>query len=501
MFTRLSSGLRSCALDADGRAVCWGDTEASGEPPDELFEDLSIEGGGFYGILSGGALFGSIFSTMPPAGEFVAVTDGRRFITSFACALARDGSVTCRGLGPAASSPCGRFVEISAGDAHACGVRPDGSITCWGDDSFGQASPPVGTFRQISAGSEHTCALGEDGSIACWGAPERTATPSGKYIQVSAGIAHSCALRADEKVVCWGGDDDFQIDPPSDIAIEDETFTGIATGGASRADNDIGDPEEFVASACGFRTDGSIDCFGGGGSPPDGEFVALAVGSRVGCALDQVGTLSCWPMAARYGLPLPPESLLSETFSAVSIGNELACAIKSDGALVCWDDGVNIGGAPPSGVFAAVSVSGSRYLPGQGTDAKYDMQHACALRVDGAVLCWDYVRATGRQVDGPFVEVAAGYNEDCARRDDGTVACWAANATSAVEPLAGSFLEIGAGNRFQGLRTDGTVVAIDAAGVESVPVEGTFVDISVAGDFACGLRADRHVRCWGSRVR
>ena len=67
---------------------------------------------------------------------------------------------------------------------------------------------------------------------------------------------------------------------------------------------------------------------------PTGEFAALAVGPRAGCALDRDGSLRCWPMAALEGVSLPPDSLLSETFTAVAIGNELGCAIKSDGALV-----------------------------------------------------------------------------------------------------------------------------------------------------------------------
>ena len=77
----------------------------------------------------------------------------------------------------------------------------------------------------------------------------------------------------------------------------------------------------------------------------------------------------------------------------------------------------------------------------------------------------------------------------------------AANATSAVEPVAGTFVKIGVGESFQGLKEDGTVVEVTSAGVERVPVNDTFVDFSVAGDFACGVRADGHVRCWGSRVR
>jgi alpha-tubulin suppressor-like RCC1 family protein len=44
------------------------------------------------------------------------------------------------------------------------------------------------------------------------------------------------------------------------------------------------------------------------------------------------GTLACWG----YGYQLPPA--ISGTFSSVSVGDAHACAIRSDGAAVCWGD-------------------------------------------------------------------------------------------------------------------------------------------------------------------
>jgi hypothetical protein len=55
----------------------------------------------------------------------------------------------------------------------------------------------------------------------------------------------------------------------------------------------------------------------------------------------------------------------------------------------------------------------------------------------------------------------------------------------------GQFSTIGFGRWFVGLSENGTVAGSD----------DVFEHLSVGGDFACGLRSDGQLRCFGSRVR
>lgn len=64
--------------------------------------------------------------------------------------------------------------------------------------------------------------------------------------------------------------------------------------------------------------------------------------------------------------------------------------------------------------------------------------------------------------------------------------------------LEGEYSKIGVGWRFNVLRTNGIVVDSQ---VMPLSIE-IFANLSVAGDFACGiLRDDGRMRCFGSRAR
>jgi alpha-tubulin suppressor-like RCC1 family protein len=122
------------------------------------------------------------------------------------------------------------------GFAHACALDRDGSVTCWGSDEHGQLKAPTGRFSQLTAGGWHSCALRQDGTVACWGAGARSgdcgpgqdkkpkgdpgldcgqaAPPPGVFREIAAGWHHTCGVRANGKVVCWGSDHLGQSSPP-----------------------------------------------------------------------------------------------------------------------------------------------------------------------------------------------------------------------------------------------------------------------------------------------
>jgi len=136
------------------------------------------------------------------------------------------------------------------GVSHTCVLMSDGSMWCWGNNINGQMGQgddlnkqylPVQvqpvywgsalgqtSVTQITAGSLHTCAVLSDGPVWCWGLknqgrlgygsgtgtqplPERVMGAvwggAGSYVpvhSVSAGADHTCAVLSDGSLWCWG---------------------------------------------------------------------------------------------------------------------------------------------------------------------------------------------------------------------------------------------------------------------------------------------------------
>ncbi len=94
-----------CALDFEGKAVCWGIPEAQ----DVAFSEVST---GF----------------------------------GFGCGLNADGRAICWGGSTYLYNdvaPTDKFKQISAEGVHACGVTMDNEVKCWGSNTDGQLDVPT----------------------------------------------------------------------------------------------------------------------------------------------------------------------------------------------------------------------------------------------------------------------------------------------------------------------------------------------------------------------
>ncbi len=143
-WTSLTAGTRhACALDADGRAFCWG-SDADGA--------LGFGTGNHDKYVE------------RPAGPVVGGQRFRQLVTSTkrTCGIDRDGALYCWGRvseadgddecldsnGVAGTNECVtrpqhvqsqvRFRLVAVGDAHQCGLTIDGELLCWGANDAGQ---------------------------------------------------------------------------------------------------------------------------------------------------------------------------------------------------------------------------------------------------------------------------------------------------------------------------------------------------------------------------
>jgi hypothetical protein len=508
---------RSCLLEWDGAVRCWGANISFGVsdivrvgglvPPEGEFQSLALSNEASCALgLTGkiqcwGVWYDSYdgFSVTPPSGAFVALAAPALGV----CGLQASGDIVCTDgahEGPFRSvsaygalsvdgdalwwgeeTTTGPFSKIAAGIGHVCAIRTNASLQCWGYDEHGQASPPSGEFEDITVGERHSCGIRADGALSCWGAANLIEAPSGTYARVAAGATHTCALGFDGKVACWGAPG-FELHPPWDLAAEPDVFTKISVAGEARYATELGYWAPGHPGGCGIEPSGTLKCFAAAAGEPDGQFVQVSAGQDYACAIRMDGALVCWG-----DITITPEEPPLQTYSHVSAGLGSVCAVRTSGELECWNGGrfdVSPPGPPPAGVFTQVALQSSFE-----DDEERVQVWGCALAVSGDAHCW---RGGSWMVTGPFVQVATGIaGRACGLAADGSVTCW--TGSDDVTVVSGSCSKIGMQRRdLRCLSTDGTI--------EGLPGD-VFTDMSVGGDFTCGLLESGHIRCSGSRVR
>ncbi|WP_419916795.1 hypothetical protein [Candidatus Poriferisodalis sp.] len=311
-------------------------------------------------------------------------------------------------------------------------------------------------FVSVSVGHDHVCGLRGNGTIACWGigvgvgstvAGGKARSPSGTYRAVTAGGTFSCAMLSDSTLHCWGSKDQWQVYTP------DGRFVEITAG---------------WGHACARFTDNSVVCWG-----------------------DQWGAEFLIPSGA--------------SFLAISAGRHHTCGLEPSLNITCWGKAGDGQLTAPDGVFAAVAAGAT---------------HSCGLELKGALECWGNRTGTGAGSDGAsgsgvlpdeyaarrYVSVSAGMHVTCALRPAQIVDCWGIGAgnTGNVEGGASNTGDF-EGNVEDGIVDDGGdefesagIGAVDGvvASIENVP-GGRYTAVSAGGLFACALRTNTSVVCWG----
>ena len=269
------------------------------------------------------------------------------------------------------------FISVSAGQFNTCVLKTDRSVVCWGLDFDDMSTLSASSYTSVSAGDKLTSMVTDDGSIVCLGALEgRSTLSSGSFTSVSARREHACGVASYGSVECWGTDDNGQATPPAG------SFVSVSAG---------------TDHTCEMKTGGSVVCWGsddgGQSTPPSGSFASVSAGSGHTCGVKTDRSIVCWG-SDDHGQPTPPTG----SFTSVSAGGGHTCGVKTDRSVVCWGNDFERQSSGDSMLTLLASMITGEYsdrrtqatTAGSFASVSAGSWYTCAVKTDGAVICWGY---------------------------------------------------------------------------------------------------------------
>lgn len=368
-------------------------------------------------------------------------------------------------------------VKLTGRTYHTCAIFRDHSVKCWGLGGHGELGtgkdeilgddpkdfplpsikfPPGRYPIEVAAGAERTCTLLDDGSVECWGMGHLCSLglgkPDGTYrsttstivnlgtgrrtLSLASGWWHTCALLDNKEVKCWGSNGQGQL------GLGDKKDRGCSP-------DEMGDnlkPLDFGTGRTAVQVVAEVDG---------------------GCALLDTGSVKCWGYQPRYFCKGEPSVTCSHT------PPRLHC-----------EGGSTVYVLDPTEVDLGPSRTAKHLFQGAyGT---------CATLDDDTVKCWGTIGWKGapigmcmEEVDlnpgfGPgrkVVDLGMGVLYGCALLDDGTVKCWGSNLWGSIGTGAPGSSE--------------TPMAVDLG------VGLTATALTVSGGHACAVLSDGTTKCWG----
>lgn len=486
-FRAISAGTYgTCAVRTNDGVVCWNsdDGRISDDTPTGKYQTVDI--GGFLQVC---ALRndGAAVCWDPRSGDIRATPEGRYLAvgasSNGACAI-RDGSreIVCWGLGidgfPSHDyAPSGRFTALSLYN-RACALREDDLVVCWSPENPQAGVTPVfWSFSSISVGNGHACGLLTNGRVHCWlgGGSRIDLNPTVRYKSISAGYNQTCAVRASNGKIDCAGESLYGVTdtPPG-------RFVSISTD------------DQHV---CALQLSGEVMCWGrndyGQTEVPGGRYVSLSVGELHSCAVEVVtGHLKCWG-DNRHGQLQTPDG----RYSAVSASDDHSCALELDGSVECWGRDQYGETNAPVGQFIAIDT---------------DQHGSCAIRVaDYGAECWGmtwanqkfrYNQRTEAPV-GQYVAIRAGWTGwtgGCALRIDGAILCWGSPINPEPRLIGEGYANFDI--RFSNLcatTSNGKVACLTNEKWHPRLKDISMQMIALGEGYICGVRSDSEIVCEG----
>lgn len=505
VWSAVSAGPDNTCAIANGILYCWG--------------------AGTAGKLGGGDVNDA---PMPQkvAGEitdWIAVDTGGRH----SCGISQSLGLHCWGDGSLGQLGNGGFVVhsepqpvaltdvvgVAVGLESSCAVTAAGELLCWGRSGAGALGDPtvvdprgpdtavpvratgLDGWQEVASAERYACARRNGSEVWCWGESNNGGLGNGFYSNTARfGHVIDGASSID---VAWNGTD---ADPGRDTGDSDLSCAvvegipfcwgddaqgqlGLGAAASSEAPVSIVSGERWARvvagrdHVCALTTAGAVHCWG---SNEHGQRNGLARGIDRPCNSGE---------ACNSGVPLRVET--QDAATAIVVGGTHSCALGSELAM-CWGDNrvaqcarAPAESSPPNAVTGEWSA-----LYGGGAAS-------CAIG-GGGTTCWgDYLLGAGLPRLTPalddVVQLAIGNDFGCALRTDHELACWG-------DPIG--FGNGAAGSCNDGVCNAGETAASCASDCGPGPLSHlarTYQSIAIgsATPFACGLRSDARIECWG----
>jgi len=483
-------GAHTCGLQTTGQALCWGDN-AMGQLGDnttigQLIPSQTYQGSGE--VFTQLSLGKSHTCALNAAGKALCWGSNES-------GQIGNNQETEKYTTPQYVDGDAAFVSINSGNDHNCGIKVDGKAYCWGRNDRGQVGNNATADKQIkpelvdgghfftklSLGESHTCALDAAGFAHCWGAntkgqigddtnndrwsPTQITASDSNFYGISLGQEHSCAINQNGEISCWGaygkgqtgtGNNTEYVLTPTAV-FGNHSFTAVSAGGNS---------------SCGLKIDGAVYCWG---SNLKGQ-----LGDNSG--------------AEKHLTPVAIETNLLEhsiELAQITAGNLHTCGLKLNGKAYCWGRNMQgqlgIGFAGPHSHPKPIQVVGGPLFK----ELSLGDTHSCGLTVEGDAYCWGYNQygqvgngaTTFDQVNAislvsgnhKFGKIASGYRHTCGLKTTGEAFCWGRNDNGQL----------------------GNNSSIQQNSPQLVMTQDSFINITLGNAHTCGLTAKGKAFCWG----
>ena len=438
------SGVSTCALRADGVALCWGRNRDG-----ELVVPADAKPCRAFGS-ERASCNGS--PTPLPVRDVaqVLLTPQEMFVLTRVGIVLRSGHPPDaeRSKSPGLQAVAGLppAVRLVRGARHpyaTCALTGAGEVYCFGQGAhLGDGAllvsrvplqiPGVREAVEVHAALTDACALRADGTVTCWGDPEE---PRGLRDIVSLG--NPCALARDGRVWCWG----------------ENSYGEMGLGRRGRP----GLAEDLEIAHVPLPVPGLRD--------------VVAVSSWLGttCAVDRGGTVRCW---GTWGPTFPTLSPMVirgiPPVTQVWAADGPQCALARGGQVWCWATRAPAASRPDLGNVSELP----RHGPGS-----FQEHQACVVGTDRRVRC-----AGGPPPPdiGPVKQIStgrdgeAGIPRGCAVRESGQLVCWG-----------------------PGFCTDGAALCTGGAWNQLETLLDGVKQVSLGAYLACAVRQGGDVWCWG----
>ena len=222
--------------------------------------------------------------------------------------------------------------------------------------------------------------------------------------------------------------------------------------GIEEASGDFVEIKTADSAACTLDSEGTIDCWGGSTfglddppNPAGRAWQSFEIGSFHGCGIYDDHGVGCW------GRDSPARDAPDFKFNDIAVSFNATCGIKrSDHTIECWGENMDGQLNAPSGKFAAIDGGGRAF---------------CALTYDGSPECWGLLGEHEPTQGKKFSDIQA-VAYACGHGSTGVPSCWPSeNNGDMLEPTGGE--------------------------------DRCFTKWRVGTSYACGIRVDDRVECFG----